>query len=368
MDYSNFYIIIGYTLVMIVATFLLREKYPERYSIGCILCFLAPAWGQFYKNKKSSIYIWLFLMAIERGVNKSISNDSQDLLIAWGVIGGISSIIMYFRIMVDKTVTVVQVLPEDHIDKYTSLQDTGGVKNQANQAETSENPERQSTNHFGMSQQIRYETGLSRIGIIAGIVMAVVLAICIFSNISSYYFSQNSLLFSSFIVSLSATVGFLTWGLIVIIYRAIVWVKCGFTNSVSYTVKDVFKVQNKTWATVSIVMILLTGIQIGILSDNNMLFKKKEEAPAPALEQISPCDFLRSGAEKLKIELEKQKQIYGRYPKELDGIQLLFTPSDSIHIQKLTSNYYKIAISENSCDTIYTIESNKNDIKIQTVK
>ena len=57
---------IFYTLVVVVVMFLLRKKYPNRYTIGIFLCLLAPSWGQIYVKSKYNVLLFCLMMILER--------------------------------------------------------------------------------------------------------------------------------------------------------------------------------------------------------------------------------------------------------------------------------------------------------------
>jgi len=111
MNTSYFVLALGYTVICVAAAFLLREKFPHKYSIGLILCVFAPAWGHIYVKSKYNWVSWMIFMSLERGVNKASAGD--DSLIPWLVIGGLSAFVMYFRILSAKRVPISNPQPTD---------------------------------------------------------------------------------------------------------------------------------------------------------------------------------------------------------------------------------------------------------------
>lgn len=358
MDYSNIYIMIGYTLVVIIATFWLRGKYPERYVIGCILCVFAPAWGQIYKETKYNFGFWMLFMSLERGVAKASGDDIEGILGGWLVVGTLSSIVMFLRLWKDK---------KSSGKEKVNIQEIENV-NVASDSQEQQSPNERDVTQSYIQQNLKnisYETGISRIGIIIGIVLAVSVSLYIINDASSNDFIKNKILLPCLIVSVSTTVGLLAWGLIVFLFRVFIWIKYGFSDAGSYTIKNIYYIKNKVWPIVFVLLLILTGIQAYFLkkaNDNSAI----SYAPAPTF--YDPCGTIEFEANKVRVELEKLKQIYGRYPKNIDSINLMFMSPNSVHVKKLTANSYKIAFSSTSCGEIYSIESGYNHVTKQIVK
>jgi len=390
MESSNLILLFLYSVFFIVVTFILREKYPNRYSIGCTLCMFAPAWGHFYKKAKYGFVVWLVFMVASKEVAKECSGSLEEIMVGWLIVGGISSLVMFLRLWSDKAAVAAKAPNDNQVYDVIIDIEKDEIQNKVSHSFVTKGSEQNKTDQRGVNQYIKFETGLSRVGIIFGIIMAVILATYVFTEINSYQFSKNKLLTFSFIVTLSTTVGLLSWVLVVLVYRIFVWVKYGFNDKESYTVTNIFNIENKTWLIVYTILIFMTLIQFAFMSDNNK-FKIFIEAPASistanlsalgldnlpniatkGMKEFTPqddCEKLNKDAKYLKKELEQIKLIYGRYPKNIDTIDLTRFYQKSIHIQKITDNSYKISISGNNCDSIYTIESNMDDVNIQTVQ
>lgn len=114
MDTGALTLILGKNLIAIVAAFLLREKWPHKYSIGLLLCLFAPAWGQIYVESKYNWVPWLIFITLGNAAAKASSGNS---LIPWLVIGGVSSLVMYFRILATKTTPTTNFDPIEDKDK-----------------------------------------------------------------------------------------------------------------------------------------------------------------------------------------------------------------------------------------------------------
>ena len=359
MDYSNIYIMIGYTLVVIIATFWLRSKYPERYIIGCILCVFAPAWGHIYKETKYNVVFWMLFMSLERGVAKASGDDIEEILGGWLVVCTLSSIAMFIRLRKDK---------KSSGKEKVNIQETGNVKvatDSHEQPSLNEIDGLKSNIQQNLKNNISYETGISRIGIIIAIILGVSLSLYIINYSSSNDFTRNIILFPCLILSISITAGIITWGFIIFLFRVFIWIKYGFSDAVSYTVKNIYSLKNKFWPIVLVSLIIINGILTYFLkkaNDNSAITHE------PAATFYDPCGTIEFEADKVRIELEKLKQIYGRYPKNLNSINLMYMTQNSVHINKLTANSYKISFSSASCSKIFSIESGFNHVTMQIVK
>ena len=123
LDTGNLVLMFGYTLICVVAAFFLRQKYPHKYSIGVILCVFAPAWGHIYVKSKHNWVPWIVFMSLERGVNKALADEKSFIFLL--IIGGLSAIVMYFRILStkNKSISSQQSTEADKDQNYISYLD-----------------------------------------------------------------------------------------------------------------------------------------------------------------------------------------------------------------------------------------------------
>jgi cytochrome b561 len=220
-----------------------------------------------------------------------------------------------------------------------------------------------------IDRYMRYESGISRIGIFIGFVSTIAVIIMFLID-SGFDFVSKHIFTLVSIVSISCSVGLIIWGCVVFLYRVFIWIRYGFSDSSSYTLKRVFRISNKLWLKVCFLLIILFGVQLYFI--NKYDYNKVNDPMANLVPMpVDTCSSLDDDAKRIKVGLSKYKQIYGKYPIDIGNIEetrfIGLLTYNKYHVKKLTSDSYEISFTNINCNEIHTIKSDNSEVIKQIV-